>query len=76
MPLDPQAQAVADVLSQFPFPDFATLTASQYRSFLAAFPIPAPQDEALESTEDGILEGADGPLKMRLYRPTGAGRWR
>ncbi len=73
MPLDPQAQAVADVLSQFPFPDFATLTASQYRSFLAAFPIPAPQDEAPESTEDGILEGADGPLKMRLYRPTGAG---
>lgn len=73
MPLDPQAQAIADVFSQRPPPDFATLTVSQYRNFLTAFPAFAPQDNGLVSTENGTVGGADGPLKMRLYRPAVAG---
>lgn len=73
MPLDSQAQTVADLFTQLPSPDFASLTASQYRNFLAAFPIPAPQEEGLASVEDSIVDGADGPLKMRIYRPAVAG---
>lgn len=73
MPLDPQAQAIADLFSQLPSPDFATLTVSQYRNFLAAFPALAPQDDGLASVEDGTVGGADGPLKMRIYRPAVAG---
>ena len=69
MPLDSQAQTVADLFAQLPSPDFASLTASQYRSFLAAFPIPAAQDEGLTSIEDSTLDGADGLLKIRIYRP-------
>lgn len=69
MPLDSQAQAVANLFVQLPAPDFASLTVSQYRDFLAAFPIPATQEEGLASVEDGAVDGADGPLKMRIYRP-------
>lgn len=69
MLLDPQAQAVADLFSQVPPPDFASLTVSQYRHFLAAFPAFAAQDDALASVENGTVGGADGPLNMRLYRP-------
>ncbi len=73
MTLDTQAQAVADLFSQMPSPDFETLTVSQYRNFLAAFPAFAAQDDGLASIEDGMVGGADGPLGMRIYRPAVAG---
>ncbi len=73
MPLDPQAQAFADRFAQISPPDFALLTASQYRAILAAIPPFPPQEDALASVEDGTLGGADGPLKMRLYRPVADG---
>ena len=73
MLLDPQAQAVADLLKQAPSPDFASLTVGQYRAILAAIPPFSRQDDGLASVEDGTLFDADGPLKMRIYRPLADG---
>ena len=73
MPLDPRAQAVADLFMQVPAPDFSSLTVSQYRAILAAMPPFPRQDDDLASVKDGTLCGADGPLKMRLYHPVAAG---
>lgn len=73
MQLDPQAQAIADALAQMPAPDFSTLSVADYRASLAAFPPLPPLGDALAAVEDGTLDGAAGPLNMRLYRPLGAG---
>ena len=67
MPLDTEAQAIADALSQLPMPDFATASVADYRAFLAAFP-PLPGD-AVESVEDRSLPGPGGALKVRVYHP-------
>jgi acetyl esterase len=56
-----------------PKPDFGTLTVAHYRAGLAAFPPLPPLEDALATVEDGALEGAAGPLAMRLYRPLGDG---
>ncbi|HEV8312458.1 MAG TPA: alpha/beta hydrolase [Burkholderiaceae bacterium] len=64
MPLDPQAQALADALAQVPLPDAATLDIAAYRAFLAAFaPLPG---EPLASVQDRFLPGE---LKVRVYHP-------
>ena len=75
MPLDPQAQAIADGLAALPAPDFSTLSVADYRGMLAAFPPLPPLDDDLASVENGSLPGAAGTLAMRLYRPRGAGPW-
>ncbi|HJV27637.1 MAG TPA: alpha/beta hydrolase [Aromatoleum sp.] len=73
MPLDPQAQAVAAALADFPQPDYATLTVPEYRAMLAAFPPPPPVDVPLSAVENRTLTGAAGPLPCRLYRPQAIG---
>lgn len=73
MPLDPQAQAIADALAQMPAPDFQTLSVADYRASLAAFPPLPSLGDALAGVEDGALGGAAGSLKLRLYRPLGTG---
>ena len=67
MPLDPQAQALADALAHAPLPDPATLTIAGYRAFLTAFP-PLP-GEPLASVQDRTLPGPDGAVKIRIYHP-------
>ena len=73
VPLDPQAQAVADMLSQLPAPNYAALTVKEYRDMLAAFPPMPVLDDDLGSVEDCTLTGAAGPLKIRIYRPKSTG---
>lgn len=73
MPLDPQAQAVAEMLSQFPLPDYASLSVTQYRDVLASFPLMPALDDDLASVQDSTLTGAAGPLKIRIYRPKASG---
>lgn len=75
MPLDPQAQAIADRLAAMPAVDFSTLSVADYRAMLAAMPPLPALDDALASIEDGTLDGAAGRLAMRLYRPQGVGDW-
>ena len=69
VPLDRQAQALADMLSQRPAPNYAALTVKEYRDMLASFPPMPMLDDALGSVEDSLLTGAAGPLKIRIYRP-------
>jgi acetyl esterase len=73
MPLDAQAQAIADAMAQMPQPDLQVLTALDFRASLAMFPpLPDLGDELAEQS-DAMLDGATGPLPMRLYRPLGLG---
>ena len=73
VPLDHQAQAVADMLSQLPAPNYASLTVKEYRDMLASFPPMPLLDDDLGSVEDSTLTGAAGPLKIRIYRPKATG---
>ncbi len=68
MPLDPQARAMLDAMAAMPRPDFTTLRAADYRAALAAMPGFACGD-AIAAQQDLTIEGADGPLPARLYRP-------
>jgi acetyl esterase len=71
MPLDPQAQAIADGMAEHPVPDFSTLPVAAYRAVLAAFPPPPAPDDVLAGIDNGSLQGAAGPLAIRVYRPPG-----
>lgn len=68
MPLDPQARAMLDAMAAMPRPDFTTLRAADYRAALAAMPGFAPGD-TIAAQRDLAIDGADGPLPARLYRP-------
>jgi acetyl esterase len=68
MPLDPQARAMLDAMSAMPRPDFTTLRAADHRAALAAMPGFAPGD-AIAAQQDLTIDGADGPMPARLYRP-------
>lgn len=71
MQLDPQAQAIADLLAQAPQPDLSTLSVADYRAGIAAFPVPPMEDDGLAAIEDDVLPGPGGPLPVRIFRPTG-----
>lgn len=67
MPLDLQAQAVADALAGLPAPDPATMTIEAYRAFVGAFP-PLPGDP-IAGVEERSIPVPGGALRVRLYRP-------
>lgn len=71
MPLDPQAQAIADQFARLPRPDLATLNAADYRAGLAAFAALAPTLDDGIAVEDIMLDGSATPLAARVYRPGG-----
>ncbi|MGH8505932.1 MAG: alpha/beta hydrolase [Stenotrophobium sp.] len=72
MPADPQTQAILQALAQMPAMDYSTLTAPVLRAAMAAMSPPAKGD-AVAAIENREISGAGGPLKLRLYRPAGAG---
>ncbi len=69
--LDPQAQAIVDLFARMPQPDYATLTAADYRALLGAVPPMAVGDDGLASIEDHAVAGPDGSLPVRIFRPAG-----
>lgn len=65
--LAPEFQAMCEALAQFP--PIPTLTVAAARDMWAAFA--AGEREAIGDTIDLQIDGADGKLDARLYRPDG-----
>jgi len=72
LPLDPQAQAIADQFARLPRPDLDTLNAAAYRAGLAAFAALAPALDAGIRIDNLVLDGPAAPLAARAYRPGSA----
>ena len=72
MPLHPQAQAMIEAFAAGTALDYATLTAAAFR---AAFDVPSPAVTGpdIAKLENRIIQGADGPMRVRLYHPHGEG---
>jgi acetyl esterase len=67
MTLDPHAQALLDAFAAMPAPDYATLTAAQWRASMEGPSMFAPGD-AVAAVENREIPGPGGPLRLRLYR--------
>ncbi len=73
MPLHPQTQAFVEALdAQAPI-DFEHIDAPTLRAALV-MPEPVAVDPVAR-IEDRSIDGAGGPLRLRLYVPEGAGPW-
>jgi acetyl esterase/lipase len=72
MPLHPQARAMIETFAAGSTFDYAALTGAEFR---AAFDVPSPAATGshIAKVENHIIEGADGPLRVRLYHPGGEG---
>ena len=70
--LDPQAQALIDLIAERGIPPTHTLTPADARAFYRerrSFSQPAPRDMA--EVRDLAAPGPLGPIPLRLYRPAG-----
>ncbi|MES2257440.1 MAG: alpha/beta hydrolase [Pseudomonadota bacterium] len=68
MAADPQVQALLAMFAGLPAPDYATLSALDYRAGLAQMQLP-PLNEAVARVAEYTLPGPTGPLAARLYHP-------
>src|ERR1700691_1399540 len=75
MPVEPATQAILDQMALVGPIDFSTLTPDEFRdlfrSSLGALD-EAAAGEPAEDTEDRTIPGPGGPLRIRVYRPTGS----
>jgi acetyl esterase len=69
MPLDPQAKAVIDVMTQMGLS--ITGDPAAVRATLASFP--APPGEPVDNVVDVTVPSPAGPIPVRVYTPAGAG---
>ena len=67
--LDPQAQALLEVMSAVGAPPLHTLTVEQAREQMRAALVTRGEPLALQHTEDLLLPAPHGVLPLRLYRP-------
>jgi acetyl esterase len=70
--LDPQAQALINLIAERGFPATHTLTPAEARAWYRerrSFSQPAPR--AMAEVRDLVAPGPNGPIPLRLYRPAG-----
>jgi acetyl esterase len=73
MALDPQAQAVLDMMRQSGAPPYETLPAAAARQlFLGARAFLTPDPPEVAESRSLVASGPHGPIPMRFYRPFGA----
>jgi len=73
MALDPQAQAVLELIRQSGSPPYETLPADTARQlYLGARALFAADPPEVAETHSLIASGPHGPIPMRLYRPLGS----
>lgn len=73
MPLDPQVQAIVDAYAAMPEVDLSAIPAAIFRAAMDKPSIYALGDEVAQ-IENREIAGADGALRIRIYRPKAAGR--
>jgi acetyl esterase len=74
MAIDPQAQAVLDLIRQSGSPPYETLPATAARElYLGARAIFSPDPPEVAEVHSLVASGPHGRIPMRLYRPLGSG---
>jgi len=71
MPVDPQAQAVLDLMKEQGVPPFEEMTVAQAREVVLGFAelqAPAPP---IDGVEDRSIDGPVGQIPIRIYTPLG-----
>src|SRR5947207_5603411 len=72
MALDPQAQAVLDLVIKSGRPAYHTLSPKEARQlFRETRPASTPTPPAIGAVRDLAADGPHGPIPLRLYRPAG-----
>ena len=71
MSLDPQIAGMIEALDAG-FPPVHTMTGDQARAAIRSRFTPSPSPEPVADVQDRTIGGPDGPLQVRIYRPTAA----
>jgi acetyl esterase len=72
MAIDPDTQAVLDMIRLAGRPPFETLTPDEARqAYTASRRLLQPQPEDVAESRDTVVPGPLGPIGVRLYRPVG-----
>ena len=72
MAIDPDTQAVLDMIRLAGRPPFETLTPAEARqAYSASRRLLQPPPEEVAETRDATVSGPHGPIPVRLYRPAG-----
>jgi acetyl esterase len=70
MPLDPQAQAMLDLIASMNAPPLGSLSAAETREGSRAPLAPVEEREQLHSVEDRTIPGPAGEIPVRVYTPS------
>jgi acetyl esterase/lipase len=71
--LQPDVRLVLNMLAEMNLPPIESMGAEGARAFLTQFNKGRPAGRPVGEIVDGTLQGADGPLPYRLYRPATPG---
>ncbi len=71
--LQPDVRLVLGMLAEMNLPPFETMGAQGARDFVNEFNKARPAGRPVGEVGDGMLQGAEGPLPYRLYRPATPG---
>ena len=71
--LQPDVRLVLNMLAELNLPPIESMGAAGARAFVAEFNKGRPAGRPVGEIVDGTLQGADGPLPYRLYRPATPG---
>jgi len=71
--LQPDVRLVLNMLAEMNLPPIESMGAEGARAFVAEFNKGRPAGRPVGEIVDGTLQGADGPLPYRLYRPATPG---
>lgn len=74
MALDPQAQALLDLVAAFGMPALSTLSVEDARKALVQMgELSGPEPEPVAKVEDRLIPGPAGQIPVRVYTPQGSG---
>ena len=71
--VQPDVDMVLDFISTLNLPAMETMTPTEARAFAEASSAERPTGPEVGEIADGVLQGADGELEYRLYRPASPG---
>ncbi len=70
MPLDPQVKTLLEQMARANLPPYEELTPKRARAQMAIACKLADKPEHVHAVEDRSVPGPDGPLRLRIYRPS------
>ncbi len=73
MPLDPQTQAVLEMMAAMSAPPVHAQSVEEARQAMAMMAMMAGEPEPVGKVEDRDIAGPEGPIPVRIYTPEGKG---